>query len=196
MAIEIRKATTADIPEIARLVNEHADHGEMLHRSEDELFDVLRDFVVAYEDDVVLGCVSLHVLDYHLAEVRSLVVRDEARGRGLGRMLVDWCLDDAEGLGIGRVFALTAKPQFFEKLGFLRTPRSRFPQKIWRDCFNCRFFEACGEVAVAVNIAERRERVLAAAGPDQQMDEALRQREGQEVEVLPGFHTNTSRGSG
>ena len=83
-----------------------------------------------------------------LAEVRSLVVAPEAQGTGLGRGLVEACVEEAGQLGIRRVFALTAKPVFFERLGFERVARSAFPQKIWKDCFSCRFFESCPEVAV------------------------------------------------
>jgi amino-acid N-acetyltransferase len=81
------------------------------------------------------------------------VVGRDYQGRGLGRALVLECLREARDLGITRVFALTLKPEFFEKLGFRRVPRSRFPQKIWRDCFKCRFFEACGEVAVEMDLS-------------------------------------------
>lgn len=151
--MQIRGARAGDVPHIARLVNEHADLGEMLHRSEDELYEILRDFHVACEDGQLCGCVALHVMDYDLAEIRSLVVGRDYQGRGLGRALVLECLREARDLGITRVFALTLKPEFFEKLGFRRVPRSRFPQKIWRDCFKCRFFEACGEVAVEMDLS-------------------------------------------
>ncbi len=148
----IRKARSGDVPEIARLVNQHADIGDVLPRSEEELHDVLRDFFVACSADAIVGCSSLHVMGESLAEIRSLIVAGEVQGQGLGKQLVDACLREADELDISHVFALTSKPAFFEKLGFERVPRSTFPQKIWRDCFKCRFFEACGEVAVQLII--------------------------------------------
>ncbi len=174
--MQIRSARAGDVPHIARLVNEHADLGEMLHRSEDELYEILRDFHVACEDGRLAGCVALHVMDHDLAEIRSLVVDREHRGLGLGRELVLECLREARELGIGRVFALTLKPAFFEKMGFRRVPRSHFPQKIWRDCFKCRFFESCGEVAVEMDLAgtERPDgvRVEGMAGVEMEAGEA------------------------
>ena len=146
--MQIRKARTADIPAIARLVNSRAEVGDVLPRSLDELYENVRDFFVASDGGAVLGCSSLKVMGEDLAEVRSLVVAPEAQGTGLGRGLVEACVEEAGLLGIRRVFALTAKPVFFERLGFERVARSAFPQKIWKDCFSCRFFESCGEVAV------------------------------------------------
>lgn len=147
-AIEVRKARITDVRDIARLVNRYASVGDVLPRSEEELYDAVRDFFVADEGGVVLGCSSLKIMGGDLAEVRSLVVAEESQGLGLGRALVEACVQEAADLGISRVFALTARPHFFEKLGFRKVPRSTFPQKIWRDCFSCKFFEACSEVAV------------------------------------------------
>ncbi len=150
--MQIRKATTADVEQIGALVNQHADLGEMLHRSTDEIFEILRDFFVAVEDGRMMGCAALHVMDRDLAEVRSLVVAPDFQGRGIGKALVDCCIREARSLGIARVFALTAKPRFFERIGFRRVPRSTLPQKIWKDCFKCKFFEACLEVAVQFDV--------------------------------------------
>lgn len=155
--MEIRKARAQDAAAIARMVNAHADIGDMLPRPLEEVYDSLRDFFVAVSTPggdlasggaAVLGCSSLKVMGEDLAEVRSLVVAPEAKGEGLGKALVEACLAEAASLGIRRVFALTAIPAFFEKLGFERVPRSTFPQKIWKDCFSCKYFEACSEVAV------------------------------------------------
>lgn len=167
---DIRKARTADVEQIAKIINSHADLGDMLHRTQEDLYEVVRDFFVAAQDGEVVGCAALHVMGEDLAELRSLGVVEEAQGLGLGKRLVAACAQEAPSLGVSRVFALTAKPGFFERLGFRRVPRSTFPQKIWRDCFNCRFFESCGEVAVCYDVPDPHdlqaaaERVLLAEG--------------------------------
>lgn len=146
--MEIRKATASDVPEITRLINLRAEMGDVLPRPEESVYESVREFFVACGPGGVVGCCSLKIMGADLAEVRSLVVREDAQGTGLGKALVDACVKEADNLGIGRVFALTNKPAYFEKLGFNRVARSTFPQKIWRDCFTCKFFESCGEVAV------------------------------------------------
>jgi len=148
VSLEVRKAVSGDVPDIAALVNQFAETGAMLHRTDDELYEALRDFTIVRLDGELMGCAGLHMMGQDLAEIRSLAIREGHQGQGLGRALVEGCLDEARSLGIARVFALTAKPGFFEKLGFRRVERSSFPQKIWRDCYKCRFFEACIEVAV------------------------------------------------
>lgn len=146
--MEIRKAIASDVPEITRLINLRAEMGDVLPRAEESVYESVREFFVACGPDGVVGCCSLKVMGADLAEVRSLVVREDAQGTGLGKALVNACVKEADDLGIGRVFALTNKPGYFEKLRFSRVARSAFPQKIWRDCFTCKFFESCGEVAV------------------------------------------------
>lgn len=149
---QVRKAQAGDIPAISRLVNRHAELGEMLPRDEDELYEALRDFFVAYAPSGILGCGALHIMGRDLAEIRSLAVDSAAQGMGLGRAIVSACIQEAREIGVTRVFALTAVPDFFYKLGFYKVSRNSFPQKIWKDCFKCKFFENCIEVAVQYDI--------------------------------------------
>lgn len=149
---EVRKAQAGDIPAISRLVNKHAELGEMLPRDEDELYEALRDFFVASTPRGIVGCGALHIMGRDLAEVRSLAVDSSAQGMGLGRAIVSACVQEAREIGVTRVFALTTVPDFFYKLGFYKVSRNSFPQKIWKDCFKCKFFENCIEVAVQYDI--------------------------------------------
>ena len=114
----IRRANVKDVKDIQNLVNSHADKGEMLPRSLGDICDNIRDFFVYEENDVIIGCCALHVTWMDLAEIRSLAVADESQGQGIGRELMDSCLEDARKLAIGRTFALTYKPEFFDKMGF------------------------------------------------------------------------------
>jgi amino-acid N-acetyltransferase len=83
------------------------------------LFEKIQEFrVVVDETDKVLAAGALHVMWEDLAEVRSVVVDDSLRGKGIGHMLVDALLEDARKLGIKRVFCLTFETGFFAKHGF------------------------------------------------------------------------------
>ncbi len=144
----IRKATVEDVSDIRKLVNFHADKGEMLPRSIGDTCDNIRDFFVYEEDGVMLGCCALHVTWVDLVEVRSLAVADDAQGKGVGTVLLEACLKDAERLSIMKVFALTYKPEFFEKKGFRQIDKSELPHKVWLACVNCVKFPDCDEVAV------------------------------------------------
>ena len=148
----IRKARIADVPILQGLINSFADKGELLHRSLNELYENLRDYFVTEEDGVIIACCALHVSWEDLAEVKSLVVSEAAQGHGLGADLLRACLAEARELGMRKVFALTYRPGFFEKNGFVRVDKSQLPQKIWTECVCCPKFPDCGEEAVILTL--------------------------------------------
>lgn len=145
----IRKATVNDVSAIQKLVNSHAQKGEMLPRSLGDICDNIRDFFIYEEDGEVIGCCALHVTWVDLAEVRSLAVASDYQRKGIGTILLDACIDDALNLSIKKLFALTYKLEFFEKMGFHKIDKSELPHKVWVACVNCVKFPDCDEIAVA-----------------------------------------------
>jgi amino-acid N-acetyltransferase len=152
----IRKATIKDVKAIQRLIAEYARKGDMLPRPLSDIYENLRDYFVSDEDGEVVGSAALHIMWEDLAEVRSLAVREDRGGRGTGTRLVEACISEAIVLGIVRIFALTYKPGFFEKLGFRQVDKSELPHKIWTDCLKCSKFPDCDEVALVADFSETR----------------------------------------
>ncbi len=150
--IVIRKAKMEDVPVIHELVNYYASRGEMLARSRSEIYEGLRDFFVAEEEGQILGCAALHINWEDLAEVRSLAVSTAAQKRGIGKKLVEACIQEARDLGVSRVYALTYRPGFFEQLGFGLVPKETLPHKIWGDCLKCPQFPNCDEDALLMEV--------------------------------------------
>lgn len=152
----IRKAQLHDVREIHALVNGFAERGEMLALSLSELYDNVRDFAVAMVHDAgserIVGCCALRVVWEDLAEIRSLAVAEDSQRRGLGRALVNMCLEEARALGVPRIFALTYLPEFFSPMGFKQVDRDEMPHKVWVDCLRCPKFPECDEVPVAVDL--------------------------------------------
>jgi amino-acid N-acetyltransferase len=146
--VTIGKAHIGDVPGIAALVERYARRSEVLPRPQENIYETLREWVVARRDGEVVGCGSLVILWCDLAEVRSLIVAPELQGQGIGRRIVLALLDEARALQIPRVFALTRKPDFFARLGFERVPRESLPRKMWKDCMHCTKFAGCDEVAM------------------------------------------------
>ena len=144
----LRKARTGDVIAIQRIINAFADKGAMLHRSLSELYENVRDFYVVEESGEIVGCSALHVNWKDLAELKSLAVLESCQGRGYGRLLVQACVDEAESVGVTKVFALTYVPELFEKLNFFRMDRALLPRKVWTECVYCPKFPDCGEIAV------------------------------------------------
>ncbi|MBX7245073.1 MAG: N-acetyltransferase [Candidatus Sumerlaeaceae bacterium] len=146
--LTVRKAVINDVPRLQKMINGFADKNEMLHRSMNELYENIRDFVVVEEDGELLGVGAIHVTWDDLAELKCVAVAAEAQGRGLGKMIVTRCLEDARELGLRRVFALTYKPEFFEKYGFKVVDRSTLPHKVWGECIKCLKYPNCNEIAM------------------------------------------------
>jgi amino-acid N-acetyltransferase len=145
---EVRKARAADVPAMQRLIAHFAARGELLPRTLNELYVHLRDFFVCVAGGEVIGICALSLYWEDLAEIRTLAVREEHGGKGLGAALVTGCLGEAARLGVRRVFALTYRPGFFTRLGFREIDKRELPQKIWKDCIKCAKFANCDEVAL------------------------------------------------
>jgi amino-acid N-acetyltransferase len=145
-----------DVPDIHRLINYHAEYNRMLFRSHANLYEHLRDFFVAVEAnngrEQVVACAALELVWRDLAEIKSLAVADEMRGRGIGTKLVKATLDEARRLKLARVFALTREERFFERLGFHDVPKETLPHKVWTDCIQCPMQMNCDEVAMVIDL--------------------------------------------
>lgn len=150
--LSIERATISDAPIMHEIITVFADRDEMLHRPMNEVYENLRDFWVARSNGELIGCVSLHLLWGDLAEIKSLAVREDRQSKGVGAALVRACLDDARSIGLPRVFALTYKPGFFEKLGFTQADVMAFPRKVWGECYRCPKFLNCTEISVSIDL--------------------------------------------
>ena len=147
--VVIRKAIIGDVGRIQALVNHYASKETMLGLSLSEIYDQIRDFTVAEGPRrTLIGVCALHVIWDDLAEIRSLAVDPKIRRRGVGRSLVEHCLEEARGLQIPKVFALTYQAEFFRRIGFERVDKAELPHKVWRDCLKCTKFPNCDETAV------------------------------------------------
>lgn len=147
--MKIRKATLHDIAPIHGLLKNYGSSGVLLSRALSELYDHLRDFHVQTDPDGrVIACCALQFCWEDLAEVRSLAVHPNYLGRGIGASLVNAVVEEARAFGIKRLFTLTYRPDFFQKMGFHLIDRAELPLKIWSDCIRCVKFPNCDENAM------------------------------------------------
>ncbi|MBN1763854.1 MAG: N-acetyltransferase [Sedimentisphaerales bacterium] len=149
----IRTARLDDVPVIRELINHYAEQGKMLFRSQSDIYESLRDFKLYELDGVVVGCCGLRIIWADLAEIISLSVNENYQGRGIGRALVQACLEEARQLHLPRVFTLTLERAFFEKSGFSVVPMKTLPLKVWSDCVRCPKQDCCDEIAMIKEIS-------------------------------------------
>ena len=84
-------------------------------------------FVIAYLDDVAVGCGAVRRLDEATAELKRMYVDPSVRGRGIGRALVEALESEARRLGMTRVALETGTRlapaiKLYEAMGYARIP--------------------------------------------------------------------------
>jgi amino-acid N-acetyltransferase len=140
MAYSIRSARTRDVPVIRKLIDSNVESGRLLTKATVTLYEDVQEFCVAElsagpvsangasadgacadgasGDGRVAGCGALHVMWEDLAEIRTVAVREDCRGLGIGHAIVDALLQRARAVGVNRVFCLTFAVDFFGHHGF------------------------------------------------------------------------------
>lgn len=152
--MRIRKAVMADTEDIYKLIAMFAVQGQLLHRTRASIYEHLQCFFVAEDNGRIAGTASLHILDYDLAEIRSLVVGPNAVRQGIGKSLVNRLIEETAALGIKRLIALTYQDAFFRKCGFDVVSRESLQPKIVKDCLACPKLHACDEIAMQIQVCE------------------------------------------
>ena len=149
-----RKPKLTDIPAMQHIVSDAVKKGIILPRSDDEIATNIRSYIVAQVGSEIVGYVALHIHSIRLAEIRSLIVNEKFRGRGIGKELVRRALKEGKELAVCEVLSLTYEKEFFAKLGFQEIAKEDIPEhKIWRDCIKCMHFPVCNEIAMMKKLA-------------------------------------------
>ena len=149
MKIRYTKATLSDIKDMQLLIAPEVESGVILPRNDDECATNIRSYLLAYDQEVLVGFCALHIHTASLAEIRSLIVKENARGQKIGENLVNKTIEEARKLRLKKILSLTYQQSFFEKLGFFEIPKESLPEhKIWADCIKCKHFPVCNEVSL------------------------------------------------
>ena len=113
----------------------------------DGLLDHLDTAVVARADDRVVGCAALEMYTGG-ALLRSVVIDNRVRTRGIGTQLVTAALELARVRGAPAVYLLTTTAEgFFPRFGFERIARSEVPVSVQ---MSVEFQSACPSTAVVM----------------------------------------------
>jgi amino-acid N-acetyltransferase len=149
--LAVRAAGDDDLPVIEAAIRRWSEREVLLPLAGPALRAALPDFRVisgpaGARDIRAFG--ALRRYSPRLAEIRSVVVIDGHRGRGLGRVLIAHLVDEARRAGVARLFVLTRVPRPFERLGFSRVTRESLPEKVYVDCSLCARRDRCDEFAL------------------------------------------------
>ena len=105
---------------ISKLIDSNVESGRLLSKATVTLYEDVQEFCVAElsSDTTLAGCGALHVMWEDLAEIRTVAVREDCQGLGIGHGIVDALLQRARAVGVDRVFVLTFAVDFFGRHGF------------------------------------------------------------------------------
>jgi N-acetylglutamate synthase-like GNAT family acetyltransferase len=145
-----RQATATDAAAVHRLISDNLEAGHLLPRTMDDVLEHAPRFVVADREGRVIACAELAPLSTTVAEVRSLVVDQHARGNHIAPRLVTELASGAVSRGFAPLCAFTHQPSHFVKMGFTIVPHMWVPEKIAHDCTSCPLFRRCGQYAVTL----------------------------------------------
>ena len=121
----------------------------MIRRSLGELYESIREFFVAVDDDGrVVGCAALHVFWEDLAELKCLAVAESMHGRGVGRHARRCLLGRRAGDGPGHGLHPDLRPRVLRALRLPPIDKAELPHKIWNECVRCPLFPNCNETAL------------------------------------------------
>ena len=148
----LRRARVEDVPALAQLISSYVAEGLLLARPVGELYQSVREFWVAEAQGELVATAALRILWNDLGEVRSLAVRPDFHGRGIGAALVDALIEDARRLGLPLVIALTKELALLERWGLRPVARERLPRTGWAASVQWPTRHGCDEIGVVLEL--------------------------------------------
>jgi GNAT superfamily N-acetyltransferase len=87
------------------------DGANFFHLAADEVSEGRGGFFIAYSADTPVGCGAVRVIEPSVAEIKRMYVAPGARGRGIGRRILDTLEIEARQLGARRIVLETGPRQ-------------------------------------------------------------------------------------
>ena len=114
----IRSATAQDLKKIDLFLADFVAAGRVLPRTIDELELLIPTGFIAELNGQIVGFVTLEIYSKKLAEIRSLCVRPIMQGQGIGKNLINACIELATSRNVFEVMSITSTEDFFRNCGF------------------------------------------------------------------------------
>ena len=117
-AATIRPALKKDASAVARLIKPYVADRKLLPRTVKELRALTVNGFVAEADGQLVGFAAIDIYSRKLAELVCLAVAATHQGHGIGRQLVNACVQRARQKHVLELMAITAAEHFFKECGF------------------------------------------------------------------------------
>jgi len=115
----IRPAVIDDIADILRIMQDYIQKGFLIPRTQEDILEKLKDYVVYVIDNAILGCGALHPFENDCAEIAAIAVAANYRKSGVGDAVVRHIISAAQIRGYKKIFLLTTQAlDWFYQFGF------------------------------------------------------------------------------
>lgn len=117
--VKIRPAKRQDAQAIFNITKSAVDSEALRHRPIEEVEAAINEYFVYEIDESPIACIRLSVLEDTALELGSVFVQAAYQGRGIGRALIEFSIEEARSRNIERLFALSTQAgPLFTACGF------------------------------------------------------------------------------
>lgn len=116
--IEYRRSSLEDVPAIVQLIEPFVQSKCLLPRSDEELAKLAGLGFIAVHESQFVGFAAVEIYSRKLAELQCLAVAEGFQGRGIGKRLVQLCIELSAQCGVHELMAITASDKLFQDVGF------------------------------------------------------------------------------
>ena len=114
----IRNAQRADIPAILEIIEPYIQQHILIPRNAEELEKLIPHGFVSEDAGQVVGFAAVEIYSSKLAEVQCLAVHEDYQKQGLGKQLVEACVERAREEQVFELLAITSSDSFLLSCGF------------------------------------------------------------------------------
>ena len=114
----IRQAVAEDSKAIVAFLDPFIRAKQLLPRSESEVQTLLPYGFVAESEGAIVGFAAVEIYSTKLAEIQCLAVSNQFRRQGIGKQLVERCVQVAKEREVCELMAITSMEQVFVECGF------------------------------------------------------------------------------
>ena len=116
--IEVRPAIEDDVSVVQKLIAPFVEKELLLPRSDKEILALSKTGFSATFEDKVIGFAAVEVYSRKLAEIQCLAVDSTFQGKGVGKMLVERCVEFSKEVGVLELMAISLSGSFLKQCGF------------------------------------------------------------------------------
>ena len=118
MELKIRMATLDDVSAVLELIAPYVEQRKLLPRTRDDIERLIPHGFVVEDEGQLVGFSAVEIYSRKLSEIQCLAVDDRFRRRGIGRSLIQRCVERARREGVLELMAITASEDFLRQCGF------------------------------------------------------------------------------